>query len=107
MTDFNTWNNELIASVQKHLSACESVEDSSEFQYIIDAINSLTDDEIKAGSYNSVTEMREIPEMLRTGNYIKAISLLGNIKTGGLPQKDEFWFKAYNALSAKSEEEQK
>lgn len=105
MTDFNTWNEDTIRVVQEHLGTQMPVGDYAEFQYIIDALDSLTDDEIKVGFVKSVDKIREIPEMLRAGKYKKAYALLGKAVECYLPHRDGFWFKAYDAVGDKSREE--
>lgn len=107
MTDFNTWNEEVIAAVQKHLNTSSDVGDDGEFQYIIDALDSLTDDEVKAGFRTLPLEtVREIPGLLRAGNYVDAATYLGKGYSGRLPQEGMFWYEAYDAVLTKSREDE-
>ena len=106
MTDFNTWNEETIAAVQKHLATQTPVDSHAEFQYIIDALDSLTDEELAIGfSRLTVPKTRTIPELLREGDYTEAEILLGASIDTLLPQEDRFWVKAYHAVRIRSREE--
>lgn len=106
MTDFNTWNEETIAAVQQHLATQTPVDSHAEFQYIIDALDSLTDEEIEKGFPRHIISItKTIPELLREGDYTEAEILLGASIDTLLPQEDGFWFKAYHAVLIRSREE--